>query len=146
MRPTRRTTALALAAVTALALTACSDDSDNEPTSSLGLPDGISENVAATAGAGLAATDGPLWVVTYGSSTNPLVAGDVSADGQTVTVELTNDPDAPATADLVPTTSFVDLPDDVAADEPIDVVLGDLGTVTVDPADVGSVVWLDAEG
>ncbi len=145
MRQTRRTTALALAALAALALTACSDDSDDGPTWSVGLPDGVSENVATTAGAGLSAADGPLWVITYGSSTNPLVAGDVSADGQTVTVELTNDPDAPATADLVPTTSLVDLPDGVSADEPIDVVLGDLGTVTVDPADVGTVVWLDAQ-
>ncbi len=143
MRRTRRTTALALAALTALMLAACSDDG---PTSSAGLPDGVSGNLAGTAGAGLSAADGPLWVITYGSSTNPLVAGDVSADGQTVTVELTNDEDAPATADLVPTTSLVDLPDGVSTDEPIDVVLGDLGTVLVDPADVGTVVWLDAQG
>ncbi len=40
----------------------------------------------------------------------------------------------------------MDLPDGVSTDEPIDVVIGDLGTVTVDPADVGAVVWIDAEG
>ncbi|MFI5428539.1 hypothetical protein [Aeromicrobium sp. UC242_57] len=83
--------------------------------------------------------------MTYGSSTNPLVATDVSGDGQTVTVTLAQR-DAPATMDLVPTTSTVALPAGVDVEETVTVVLGELGSVELGGKTApAGVVWLPAQ-
>lgn len=106
----------------------------------MGLPEGVDNNAAATAGAGIS-PDGKLWIVTYGSSTNPLAVTDVSADGQTVTVGLAQ-ADRPATMDLVPSTSTVALPAGVDPKKPLTVVLGKLGTLEYVAS--GQVRWLPA--
>lgn len=140
----------------ALLLVGCSSNSDDPEatdTSSsaaptpkaptMGLPKGVDNNASATAGAGLS-PDGKLWVVTYGSSTNPLAVTDVSASGQTVAVELAQ-ADRPATMDLVPSTSTLDLPDGVDPKQPITVVLGKLGSLDLGMAAPGYVTWLPAQ-
>ena len=100
------------------------------------LPEGVEAPSGANGGAGLGADGTTLWVVTYGSSTNPTVATVESAESGTVTVSLAPvDPDAPATADFVPTTTVLDLPDDLDPEAPFEVVLGELGTVEVDGVD-----------
>lgn len=110
------------------------------PTS--GLPpgvDGTEANPASLPGAGLT-TDGRLWVVTFGSGSNPLTVAQVDADRQTVTVHLTQR-DGPATADLVPTTTTLELPDGVDPGQPVTVDLPGFGTVELDPPTPGRVVW-----
>lgn len=147
---------LGAAVAAALLLVGCSSESDqspsaNEETSSastdtasdapvIGLPDGVTENAAGTAGAGLS-PDGQLWIVTYGSSTNPLAVKDISSEGQTVTIGLATG-DGPATMDMVASTSTVELPTSIKTDTPITVVLTELGSVTIDPSAHGTVVWL----
>lgn len=141
--------------VTALFLAGCGsnpDLGDPAPTPSLGtseiaepapgLPDGVQGNQVGSPGAGLS-DDGKLWIATYGSSSNPLVVADVAADGQTVTVTF-EQPSGPATMDLVPSTSTITLPAGVDPDQPISVVLGDAGAVSLDPPEPGSIIWLPA--
>lgn len=107
-----------------------------------GLPDGVDGNPTGAPGAGLS-DDGRLWIATYGSSSNPLTIAAVSAEAQTVTVTFEQKP-GPATMDLVPSTSTVSLPGAVDSELPITVVLGDLGTVRLDPPTPGSIAWLPA--
>ena len=137
-----------LSAMVALAVLAgCGNGgSDGEssatPDYAPGPPAGIT--VPADAGAGVGwATDreGELWVLTQGSSTNPLVATEATADGQTVTITLGEArPGEPATSDLVPTTSYIAAPEGVDSNAPVTVVLGDLGTAEIlDAANPG---WL----
>ena len=72
---------------------------------------------------------GVLWVMTFGSSSNPMVASGATAHGQTITVALTElVPGGPASADHVPWTSYIVLPTGVDPTTPITVVLGDLGS------------------
>lgn len=143
------------AVAAALLLVGCSSESDGgdakaatEPTAttpapipspSVGLPDGTAENPASTAGAGIS-PDGKLWVVTFGSSTNPLAVTNISADGQTVTLALAAE-DRPATMDLVPSTSTIALPAGVDPKQTITVVLGDKGSVTLPPSHT-RIAWL----
>lgn len=133
----------ALAAVVALtALVGCGDgdggglygDSTTASTDFVkGTPEGVTVPADAGGGAGWATDrEGELWVLTYGSSTNPLVATKATADGQTVTVTLGEAyPGQPATNDLVPTTSYISVPDGVSSDSPVTVVLGDVGTAEI---------------
>ena len=140
-----------LAAVIATtALVGCgSDGIDGEPIASpgeatsgdldyvRGTPEGVSVPADAGAGAGWAADrEGELWVMTIGSSSNPLVATAATADGQTITVTLAMaDPGGPATNDLAPTTSYVEVPAGVDVDSPVTVDLGELGTAEIMDAD-----------
>lgn len=163
-----RTTTLALTATLAAGMLAgCSSDdssSDDASTSTatetpstapddaagdslpdgvtVALPDGVEAPAAASGGAGLGADGTTLWVVTFGSSTNPTVATVESAESGTVTVSLAAvDPDAPATADYVPTTTVLDLPAELDTSAPFQVVLGELGSVEVDGVDTPG--WLE---
>lgn len=151
---------LGAAVAAAVLLVGCSSESDNSPADqpkataaatsaapaadppTLGLPEGVDNNGAATAGAGLS-PDGKLWIITYGSSSNPLAVTDVSAKGQTVTVGLAQ-ADRPATMDLVPSTSTVALPSGFDTKQPLTIVLGNLGSVELGRGP-GSVVWLPAQ-
>ena len=109
----------------------------------VGLPEGVEPPAEASGGAGLGADGATLWVVTFGSSTNPTVATVESADSSTVTVALNPvDPDGPATADYVPTTTVLDLPDGLDTAAPIQVVLAGTGTVEVDGVDTPG--WVTA--
>ena len=94
----------------------------------------------AIAGVGWAPnTPGVMWVMTFGSSSNPLVASEVTADGQTITVPLAEMlPGEPASADHVPWTSSITVPASVDPTTPITVVLGDLGSAEL----TGSEAWV----
>lgn len=108
------------------------------------LPDGVEAPAEASAGAGWGADGSTFWVVTYGSSTNPTVATLDSADSGTITVSLAEvTPGGPGTMDYVPTTTVLDLPADVDTSAPVQVVLGDLGSVEVTADAPG---WLTASG
>lgn len=113
-----------------------------------GLPAGTEEpDATGVPGAGWTAEDGLLYVVTYGSSTCPLVAepdATVSASGSVV-VTFVPLPDSPCTMDLVPTTSVVEVPSEVDAAAPVAVDLGEAGTVDVEPrpsaGTAGPIAW-----
>ena len=160
MRHSRTTTLALTATLAAGMLTGCSSDDSSTPATSdeattsasteapgsdeasagslpdgvtVSLPEGVEAPAEASAGAGLGADGTTLWVVTYGSSTNPTVATVESAASGTVTVSLAPvDPDAPATMDYVPTTTVLELPDGLDTEAPFQVVLGELGSVEVD--------------
>ncbi|SDD37964.1 hypothetical protein SAMN05216410_3209 [Sanguibacter gelidistatuariae] len=130
-------------AVALIALAGCGsdhpDDSSTSETSAAtslfvtGPPDGVSVPADTAAGAGWAKDrKGEIWVLTYGSSTNPRIAVSATADGQTVTVVIAEAyPGKPATADFVPSTSYVAVPESVDSETPVTVVLGDLGTAEI---------------
>lgn len=105
-------------------------------------PDWVEPTMDAQGGAGVD-DEGNAVVVTLGSSTNPHVVSEFSAEGQIITVTVANDPDAPSTMDLVPTTSTFPLPDGVAVDEPITIVITDAGEVEVGP-DLPAFLWIGA--
>lgn len=110
----------------------------------VGLPAGVQAPGEASAGAGWGADGTSVWVVTYGSSTNPTFATITSAESGTLTVALSLvNPDGPGTMDYVPTTTVLDLPAGVDTRQPVQVVLGDLGTVQVTADAPG---WLTASG
>lgn len=107
-----------------------------------GLPDGVEAPEGVSGGVGWAhVASGSLWVVTYGSSTNPQVATAVTVDGQHVSISLGEAvPGADSTADIVPTTSYVELPAEVDTAAPVTVTLGDLGATEL--ASVDAVGWV----
>ncbi|WP_066461111.1 hypothetical protein [Sanguibacter suarezii] len=143
------------AVIATTALVGCGNDGiDGEPIESpgeatsadpdyvRGTPEGVSVPADAGAGAGwVADRERELWVMTISSSSNPLVATAATADGQTITITLEMaDADGPATNDLAPTTSYVEVPDGVDVDSPVTVNLGELGTAEImDPDNPG---WL----
>lgn len=144
---------LAVVPVLALALTACGDSGDGAsgsdagaapttPPPSRGLPAGAEESLDSPAGV-VVGKDGEIHVVTYGSSTNPAVVRQVSAEGQKVTVQVSAAEGKPATMDYVPTTSTFPLPEGVDAGDPITFELSDFGSVTLDSADPGTQAWVE---
>jgi hypothetical protein len=107
-----------------------------------GLPEGAGRGVESPAGV-VAGEDGLMYVVSYGSSSNPAIVRGVIAEGQELTVDVSAVENRPATMDFVPTTSSFVLPDGVDAGSPITVVLGELGTVTLDSAAPGVEAWVE---
>lgn len=85
---------------------------------------------------------GTIWVVTYGSSSNPAVVRQVTAEGQTVTVQVSAEDGKVSTMDYVPTTSTLVLPDSVDVDQPIEFTLGDFGTVALPSTEPGTTAWV----
>lgn len=114
------------------------------PEPSRGLPAGAGEGVESRAGV-VVAEDGLVQVVTYGSSSNPSVVRGVTADGQTVRVDVRDVPDRPSTMDFVPTTSAFFLPAGVDPEQRVTFVLGDLGTVTLPSLAPGAEAWVPAD-
>jgi hypothetical protein len=109
-----------------------------------GLPPGAGPAPAdATAGAARATDEGLLHVVTFGSSTCPAVPDDTAeAAGPTaVTVTFPAPGDGPCTADLVPTTTVVALPDGTDPTSDLVVTIGTNGQVTL-PAGSTELVWV----
>ena len=106
----------------------------------MGLPPGVDAPTEGGTGAAWSAEPGLLYVVTYGSSTCPLLAeADASVEGSDVAVAFDEVPaDAVCTMDYVPATSVVQVPDDVDPSAEVSVVLGDRGTVVVPPAADGA--------
>jgi hypothetical protein len=114
----------------------------------MGLPEGVDGQMEGGTGAAWSAEPGLLYVVTYGSSTCPVLAeADASVEGSDVVVTFVEVPaDAVCTMDLVPATSVVGAPDDVDRVGETSVVLGDHGTVVVPPAAdgvTGEAAWVE---
>ncbi len=123
-----------------------SPPADDLPSPFKGLPDGVQGTLESPAGVVVPDEPGTLWVVTYGSGSNPQLPREVTADGQVITVVLANDEGRPSTMDYVPTTSTIAIPEGVDAAQPIVAVLGDLGHVGVDLSTPGTVSWVPARG
>lgn len=105
-----------------------------------GLGPGIDAPTEGGTGAAWSAEPGLLFVVTYGSSTCPVLAEpDAEVEGGDVVVTFVDIPaDTPCTMDYVPSTSVVAVPDDVDPSGEVSVVLGTFGTVVVPPAADGA--------
>lgn len=153
-----RVVAVASALVTGLALSACATSSGSAPSEAPLSTDGpvdVAEVHAAWLDAGRA-----VGLVTYGSSTCLPMVEDIAADGQNVTVALSDPADKPCTMDYVPRATLVTLPPgvDAAADIAITVTGAIEGTATLDgdddlPGTVGeptdfepSAGWFDQAG
>ncbi|MCL3837222.1 hypothetical protein [Aeromicrobium duanguangcaii] len=141
---------LALVALVALALAACGDSKDSPdapttptitPAPSRGVPAGVKESIDTPAGV-VVGKSGQIHVVTYGSSSNPAVVRGVSAEDQTVTVDVSEVPGRAATMDYVPTTSTFTLPESVDGKKPIVFRLGEFGAVTVETYEPGAQAWI----
>lgn len=110
-----------------------------------GLPPGVSEQTPDTPGGAGWSVDGTeLYVVTFGSSSCPTVANEITVvEGASLAVELIETGGAVCTADYSPTTSTVAVPDGIDNAVPQVLTIGELGEVTVPPATGGVVVaWL----
>jgi hypothetical protein len=115
--------------------------------SALDLPPGAGEQpVDATAGAARTSDDTLLYVVTFGSSTCPQVADPTAEATGTDAVDVTFPElgDGPCTADFVPSTTVVALPDSVDPASDLTVTIGTWGVVTL-PAGSQDVVWATAQ-
>lgn len=113
----------------------------------VGLPDGVGEQPAgATAGAGRTAEDGLIYVITFGSSTCPAVPDATATRAGPASVDVTfpEPGSGPCTADFVPATSVVALPDGVDAGQDLTVTVGADGVVLL-PAGSDAVVWASAD-
>ena len=150
----RSLTRLAVLPILALALAACGSSGDDSagsgssasatPAPSRGVPAGVEETLDSPAGVAVG-KEGQIHVITYGSSTNPAVVHQVSAEGQKVVVQVSPDEGRPATMDYVPTTSTFELPGNVDADEPVTFVLGAFGSVVLDSIEPGQQAWIERE-
>lgn len=112
-----------------------------------GVPgDAVPPADAGGPGVGWTAQDGLLYVVTFGSSTCPVLAEpDTSLTDGTLSVTLVAPSDGPCTMDYVPTTSVVSVPDGVDASVPVPVDLGEGFTATLEPRpapdEAGPIAW-----
>lgn len=118
-----------------------------------GLPDGVDQPESSAGGVAWSGDGAYLFVMTFGSSTCPMLGDGATAEGATVTVTFEPVSDGPCTMDYVPFTSVVAVPDSVDPMGAVTVELGDLGTLEVPPltekadaADAGEPVWLPAAG
>lgn len=117
--------------------------------SAVGLPEGVAEPPAgAVAGASRTTDPSLIYVITFGSSTCPMVADpDAVATGAAgaAEVEITfPEPTGGAcTADYVPATTVVAVPEEPAGD--LRVLLGPAGDVTL-PAGSDAVEWVIDQG
>ncbi len=134
----------------ATSLSACgkSDDSPGAqpspsalPTPFKGLPEGAEPPQDVSAGVIAGDEEGKIWVVTYGSSTNPAVVHEVSAEGQKVTVHVSAEDGKIATMDFMPTTSTFTLPESVDRAKPVTFDLGDFGQLKLDSLEPGTAEW-----
>ncbi|MEU2199885.1 hypothetical protein [Isoptericola sp. NPDC019482] len=119
-----------------------------------GLPEGAEGTFDSPAGVAWSPDAGVLLVVTYGSSSCPLLpeaeAGWDDA-GEALDVRTVEpDPGRACTMDYSPTTSAVAVPPDADAGTPVTVRVGDLGEVEVPPrakgGEAGPVAWVPAAG
>lgn len=119
-----------------------------------GLPDGAEGTFDSPAGAAWSPDPGVLLVVTYGSSSCPLLpeaeAGWDDAGGTLDVRMVEPDPGRACTMDYAPTTSAVAVPADADAGTPLTVRVGDLGEVELPPrakdGEAGPVAWVPAAG
>ncbi|MCB7135282.1 hypothetical protein [Cellulosimicrobium marinum] len=115
-----------------------------------GLPPGADAPLGGGTGAAWSAEPGLLYVVTFGSSSCPLVAEpDAAVRGGEVVVTFEEIPGGtPCTMDLAPATSVTAVPADVDSSAEVTVVLGNQGSVVLPPAEPGTpgrAVWVAAQ-
>lgn len=113
-----------------------------------GLPKGLKGSSSSPAGAAWSPEAGLIYVVTNDSSSCPIIAGPTATlDGDEVVVELLPRRDGMCTMDWVPTTSVVQVPDDVADGAAFSVRLGDKGVADVDErgpgGKAGAIAWVE---
>ncbi|MDC7121368.1 hypothetical protein OMK64_07445 [Cellulomonas fimi] len=117
-----------------------------------GLPEGVTPpDDSGSPGVGWAPDDGLLYVVTFGSSTCPIVAEpEATLAGGTLTVKVGATSTGPCTMDFVPTTSVVGVPADVDENAPVTVDLGDQVVLDVQPrsaaGSAGPMAWAPTPG
>ncbi|NKY38215.1 hypothetical protein [Cellulomonas septica] len=117
-----------------------------------GLPEGVTPpDDSGSPGAGWAPDDGLLYVITFGSSTCPIVTEpEATVAGGTLTVTVAATSQGPCTMDFVPTTSVVGVPDDVDESAPVTVDLGDQVVLDVQPRSAagaaGPITWAPTPG
>ncbi|MDF2580042.1 MAG: hypothetical protein K0S49_1621 [Microbacterium sp.] len=145
MTTTRTTAASALLLLAALALAGCA-------TTPGGAAPGGAPSSGSDAGSPAPSPEADVeaaWLdggravglVTYGSSSCQPVVGEVSASGQTVTVELSDPEGAACTRDYVPRASYVGLPAGIDPAQDLEIVV--TGGYTGD-ADLDGVAGLEA--
>ncbi|SDQ63906.1 hypothetical protein [Microbacterium sp. cf332] len=144
MTTTRTTTASALLLLAALALAGCATTPGG---AAPGSPDAATPDSGSTAPADDAELDAAwldggrgIGLITYGSSSCQPVVGEVSAAGQTVTVELSDPEGVACTRDYVPRASYVALPAGIDPAQDVEIVV--TGGYTGD-ADIDGVPGLD---
>lgn len=125
-----------------------------------GLPPGLEGSTESTVGVAWAPEEGLLYVVTNGSSSCPTYAepeatlggggksAKVAAADGVLSVRLAPPSDGICTMDFGPTTTVVGVPAESDTGEEIPVMLGDKGTVQLQPraaeGEPGPVAWLDS--
>lgn len=89
--------------------------------------------------------DGTVYLVTFGSSSNPTVIESASVDGSTISLESgpLHGPNTPATADFVPTTSSLPWPESPIPDGERTIILDRVEVLTVPES--GGVGWISVE-
>lgn len=95
-----------------------------------GLPAGVEPATDGGVGVGVT-TDGTLQIITFGSSSNPMVVTEATLEGTEIEVELGNDTNKPSTMDFVPTTSTVTFEGGLAEGKQFKVDIDDVGEITV---------------
>lgn len=112
----------------------------------VGLPKSLGPNPAdATAGAARTSDDTLIYVVTFGSSSCPMVAeptAQLAGDGA-VEVAFPELGVGACTSDFVPSTTVVALPDEVDPEADLTVTIGVLGEIVL-PAGSDDAVWATA--
>ncbi|GMA32508.1 hypothetical protein [Litorihabitans aurantiacus] len=113
-----------------------------------GLPAGVEDAPEETAGGvGWTEAGDALYVITLGSSSCPLVPGQVETSGSGVEITLSAAGGAVCTADVVPTYAEVPAPAGLSSDAPVTATLGDLGQVTVPAAATPPAIgWIPVGG
>lgn len=135
LRTDRRVTASALLLLGALALAGCATSPGGA------TPDGGAAQTATPAPGDADSDFDAAWLaggtaiglISSGSSSCPPIVGEVTGEGQTISVELT-DPDSACTKDLVQRASYVGVPSGVDATQDVEIVVsGDYrGDVDID--------------
>lgn len=145
MTTTRTTAASALLLLSALALAGCATTPGGAAPGNTGSSGSDAGSAAPSQDVDVEAAwlDGgrAVGLVTYGSSSCQPVVGEVSAAGQTVTVELSDPEGTACTRDLVPRASYVGLPAGVDPAQDVDIVV--TGGYSGD-ADLDGVAGLEA--
>lgn len=112
-----------------------------------GLPPGLEGSTSSSAGAAWSPEPGLVYVVTNDSSSCPIIAEPTAtAEGDEIVVGLLPRRDGMCTMDFAPTTSVVQLPDDVEDGSAVTLRLGDQGTVELaaraTPGEAGAIAWV----
>lgn len=129
-----------LGSIALVALTACGQPDTSEPAGFPGVIPGATWSAEDSWAARVDASHSVLFITTMGSSSCPHVIDAVEQDANNtndqlnVTLRQETNASGACTADLSPHTSFTQLPEPIAAQEPVEIHVPDLhGSITVTP-------------